>query len=826
MDYTDTDQETPLDRGGRVGRVISLLLFLIIGLVQLVGGIYLFPQDGSTYYIGSGIAFLVIAALIWRNTPLSIWLYSLFFIAATFWGLFEVGTDFWALAPRYDVLFLLGIWLALPWSLSPKASATWARRCLALLLLVMLLIMSYSYFNDPQEISGSVEDKLPATTVEQAEQGDPRDWPAYARSQDGLRYSPLDQINSDNVQHMEQVWEYHSGDFKSDKDPVESTNEQTPIKIGNRLYVCSMHQYLDALDPATGKRIWRVDPGLVVDEKSYHLACRGVSYYDASLAAGDENQPQEQPSAIQSGQCVRKVILPVNDGRLFAVNADTGKLCTEFGDNGVVDLLHQQPYSESRDYVPSSPPIVTATTIVIGGSITDNLSTTQPSGVIRGYDAMTGKLKWAFDTGAEDPNSLPPKGQNFVHNSPNSWAPMAYDQKTNTVFVPTGVGSPDEWGGDRTELKERFANSILALDADTGKLKWHFQTTHHDLWDMDVPSQPTLVDLKTASGEVVPAVYVPTKTGNLFVLNRNTGEPVVPVTNKAVPQSVKLGPPTKGEHYSAEQPFSALNLAPQDKLRGKDMWGATMFDQLACRVMFKNLNYEGIYTPPSENGTLVFPGNLGVFEWGGISVDPQRQIAIMNPMLLPFVSTLKPEDPNRPREVVGDQTESGSHPMYGTPYSVELEPFLSPIGLPCKQPAWGYITAVDLKTHKVVWRKRLGTIRDSLSDTMQLPPATIGMPSMGAPISTRGNLIFIAASQDRYLRAYDIRNGDKLWEARLPAGGQATPMTYEINGRQYVVVMAGGHGSFGTKMGDSLVAFALPENHAGGQDGSASAQQH
>ena len=619
----------------------------------------------------------------------------------------------------------------------------------------------------------------------------------------------FNQINEQNVKDLKVAWTFRTGDLKSGNDSGETTNQVTPIKIGNDMYMCTTHQWLIALDPATGKEKWRFDPKLKADKSYQHLTCRGVSYFDAANTDGFATSLQNKTSS--STECPRKIILPVNDGRLVAVNADTGKACSDFGTNGQVDLQKDMPYAYPGGYNPTSPPVVTGTTIVIAGSVTDNYSSKEPSGVIRGYDVNTGKLLWVFDTGAEDPNAIPAPGQTFVHNSPNAWAPLAYDAKADVVFVPTGVGTPDIWGGDRTALKERYANSVLAINASTGKLIWHFQTTHHDLWDMDVPSQPTLADVKDKSGQMVPAVYVTTKTGNVFVLDRRDGKAIVPITERPVPQTVKRGPQTKGEHYSATQPFSDLDLAPQNKLTDKDMWGGTMFDQLVCRIQFKRLNYDGIYTPPSENGTLVFPGNLGVFEWGGISVNPDRQVAVMNPIGLPFVSRLIPEDPSRAETAKGAGTEQGVQPMYGVPYGVEISAFLSPIGLPCKQPAWGYVAGVDLNTHQVVWKKRIGTIRDSLPNLFQLPAVKIGVPGLGGSISTAGNVMFVGATQDNYLRAFNVSNGKKLWEARLPAGGQATPMTYEINGKQYVVIMAGGHGSFGTKMGDYLVAYALPD---------------
>lgn len=789
-------------------RTFTVIIAMVFGLVLLAGGLWLTFLGGSFYYVVIGLLFIVFAILLGKRSVSAIWLYAALMLGTTIWAIWEVGTDFWALAPRLDILGLFGLWLLIPAITRGMVNVAPSKIVLSSTLVIAIAVMVYSIFNDPQEINGVIQNQQP-TTAQKVDGVAEQDWPAYGRTQAGVRYSPLNQINEQNVKDLKVAWTFRTGDLKSGNDSGETTNQVTPIKIGNDMYMCTTHQWLIALDPATGKEKWRFDPKLKADKTYQHLTCRGVSYFDAANTDGFATSLQNKTSS--STECPRKIILPVNDGRLVAVNADTGKACSDFGTNGQVDLQKDMPYAYPGGYNPTSPPVVTGTTIVIAGSVTDNYSSKEPSGVIRGYDVNTGKLLWVFDTGAEDPNAIPAPGQTFVHNSPNAWAPLAYDAKADVVFVPTGVGTPDIWGGDRTALKERYANSVLAINASTGKLIWHFQTTHHDLWDMDVPSQPTLADVKDKSGQMVPAVYVTTKTGNVFVLDRRDGKAIVPITERPVPQTVKRGPQTKGEHYSATQPFSDLDLAPQNKLTDKDMWGGTMFDQLVCRIQFKRLNYDGIYTPPSENGTLVFPGNLGVFEWGGISVNPDRQVAVMNPIGLPFVSRLIPEDPSRAETAKGAGTEQGVQPMYGVPYGVEISAFLSPIGLPCKQPAWGYVAGVDLNTHQVVWKKRIGTIRDSLPNLFQLPAVKIGVPGLGGSISTAGNVMFVGATQNNYLRAFNVSNGKKLWEARLPAGGQATPMTYEINGKQYVVIMAGGHGSFGTKMGDYLVAYALPD---------------
>lgn len=790
-------------------RIFTVVITTIFALVLLIGGIWLASLGGSLYYIIAGIVLLICAALLWRRSAAAIWLYGVLMLATALWGLWEAGSDFWALVPRFDILGLLGIWLLIPAvTRGIDARLKASKMFLSATLAFAIAVLVYSIFNDPQEINGSLTAAQPA----QAQPVDgiaPADWPAYGRSQAGTRYSPLNQINDSNVKDLEVAWTFHTGEFKTENDSGETTNEVTPIKIGDNMYICTTHQILVALDPATGKEKWRFDPKLISDPSFQHLTCRGVAYYDQAntkeFATSLKGVAQVQTS------CPRKVLLPVNDARLFAINADNGERCSDFAENGELDLKKMQPYTYPGALMPTSPPVVTGTTIVIGGSTTDNYSVHEPSGAIRGYDVNSGALKWVFDTGAEDPNAIPGPGQTLVHNSPNAWPPLAYDAKIDMVYVPTGNPTPDIWGGNRTPVMERYASAIVALNASTGKLAWSFQTTHHDLWDMDVPSQPTLADVKTPAGDTVPAIYVPTKAGNMFVFDRRDGKPIVPITEMSVP----AGEAAPGDWVSPTQPRSALNLTPIQTLTDKDMWGGTMFDQLMCRVIFKRLNYNGQYTPPSENGTLVFPGNLGVFEWGGISVNADRQIALMNPMALPFVSKLIPRGPNNPlwpkEGATGSGTEMGIQPQYGVPYGVEINAFLSPLGLPCKAPAWGYVAGVDLKTHEVVWRKRIGTVRDSLKG-IQLPPMKIGVPMLGGPISTAGNLMFIAGTQDNYLRAYDVTNGDLLWQARLPAGGQATPMTYESKGKQYVVIMAGGHGSFGTKMGDSLIAYALPDS--------------
>jgi quinoprotein glucose dehydrogenase len=399
---------------------------------------------------------------------------------------------------------------------------------------------------------------------------------------------------------------------------------------------------------------------------------------------------------------------------------------------------------------------------------------------------------------------MPSATHHFTPGSPNSWTVASVDEKLGLVYEPLGSSSPDIWAGNRTPDEERYDSALVALDIATGKLRWSFQNVHHDLWDMDMPSQPSLVDLKTNAG-TVPAIYVPAKTGNIFVLDRRDGHLLVPAPEKPVPQGAATG-----DHVSTTQPFSELSFRPREKLTEAQMWGSTMFDQLICRVKFRRLRYEGPFTPPSEQGTLVYPGDFGMFEWGGIAIDPHRQIAIANPQSVPFISRLVPrgkDNPSAPDAAHPPGTELGVQPMYGAPFGVDLGVFLSPLKIPCMAPPWGSLAALDLKTNKVVWQHRVGTIRDEAP----LPlPFKLGVPMLGGPIVTAGGVAFLTATMDDYIRAFDVDDGKLLWEDRLAAGGQSTPMTYEVDGRQYVVTVDGGHGSFGTKLGDYVRAYALP----------------
>ncbi|NHO32880.1 glucose/quinate/shikimate family membrane-bound PQQ-dependent dehydrogenase [Acetobacter fallax] len=803
-------------RADRPGIILAATAIVtgVLGLILAGGGAWLASLGGSFYYVLCGLALLVTAGLLWKRRVEAWWLYAGLVFVTLIWAVAEAGFDFWTLAPRGDVILPLGLWLLLPFvtkDIGSRAAA--ARLPLAAGIVVGLAVFGFALTQDPQDLAGNLPQVSGPVTPGDATEVANADWGAYGRTQFGDRYSPLSQITPANVKNLKVAWVFRTHDLKGPEDPGELTDEVTPIKIRDTVYLCSPHQILFALDAATGKQRWKFDPKISFNPTFQHMTCRGVSYAATpvdSVAVGSSVEAAPDGAPPVTDNCSERIFLPTNDGRLFAIDAGNGERCRAFGQDGVVDLTEGMPMREPGFYEPTSPPVVTGKVVIISGAVTDNYSTHEPSGVTRAYDLRNGHLVWAFDPGNPNPNEMPSATHQFAANSPNSWITSSYDSKLNLIYIPTGVATPDIWGGHRTPDQERYASGILALNADTGEKVWFYQTVHHDLWDMDIPAQPSLVDIHHADGSVVPALYAPAKTGNIFVLDRRTGQLIVPAPETAVPQGA-----APGDHVAATQPFSELTFRPKKNLTDADMWGATMVDQMICRIMFKSMRYDGPFTPPSLQGTLVFPGNLGMFEWGGLAVDPVRQVAFANPIAIPFVSKLIPRGPANPPQPGPSGgpsgSESGVQPQYGTPYGVDLHPFLSPFGVPCKQPGWGYVAGIDLKTNKITWMHRNGTTRDS----SPLPFGfKVGIPSLGGPITTAGGVAFLTSTADYYIRAYDVTSGRQLWEDRLPAGGQSTPMTYEEGGRQYVLTVDGGHGSFGTKLGDYVVAYALPDQNA------------
>ncbi|TAZ61108.1 glucose/quinate/shikimate family membrane-bound PQQ-dependent dehydrogenase [Rhizobium leguminosarum] len=776
--------------------IVTSIFFIIIGLALGGGGLWLVTLGGSVFYLFAGLMFVITAGLLLMRKAVALWVYAVLVVAALAWAIWEVGFDWWQLGPRGGMIILLGLWLLTPWIRRPlglrsPTGITYAANPwpLAVPVILAILVALYSMTTDPHDLAGELPKDMVAANPAFGGSVPDGEWHQYGRTPFGQRYSPLDQITAQNVSTLKEAWRYQTGDVKRPEDISETTYQVTPLKVKDTLYLCTPHNWAIALDAKTGKEKWKYDANSGMNPDRQHQTCRGVTYYaDPTVAAG-------QP-------CAERVYLPTSDARLIALDAADGKVCTSFADQGVLHLETGMRYNPAGYYYSTSPPVAVAGKIIVGGAVNDNYSTEEQSGVIRAFDINTGALVWNWDSGNPDVTTPITEGQTYTTNSPNSWSVFSVDETLGMVYIPLGNQVPDQLGINRSDNVEKFSSSIVALDIATGQLRWVRQTVHHDLWDMDVPAQPALIDLTKQDGTVVPALVGPTKQGDLYVLDRRSGEPIIPVKEIPAP-----GGTVSGDHTSPTQPISDLTFSPEP-LQEKDMWGVSLFDQLACRIDFHRYYYEGRYTPPSLKGTIVYPGNFGTFNWGSVAVDPERQIMFGMPTYLAFTSRLVPAADIPPRGQDEKGSEQGLNRNDGAPYGVFMGPFLGLLKIPCQAPPWGYVAGVDLRTGKIAYMHKNGTVRDMTP----LPlPFKVGVPGIGGPMLTKGGVAFLGAAVDNYLRAYDVTNGRELWQARLPAGGQATPMTYETDdNKQYVVTVAGGHGSVGTTPGDYVIAYTLP----------------
>lgn len=621
-------------------------------------------------------------------------------------------------------------------------------------------------------------------------------WAYYGGDAGGQRYVPASEITPANVTGLKEAWRISTGALADKPDAVRKRYafEGTPILAGDRLVLCTPFNEVMALDPATGAVRWRYDPKISLDQRpANQFVCRGVAFWKDTAAA-------------EGSACASRIFMGTNDGRLVALDARTGNPCADFGRDaahpGQIDIGVDRLLIWPGEFQITSPPAVSHGIVIIGSSIGDNARVDAPKGTVRAFDARSGAPRWTFDPVERGARDHPDDWKNdaAAHTGQaNVWAPISIDEKRGLVFLPTTSPSPDFFGGLRAG-DNRYADSVVALNVETGEVAWSFQTVHHDVWDYDLPAQPTLATL-TRDGKPVDVVIQVTKTGFMFVLERDTGKPFFGVEERRVPQG---GVP--GEALSATQPFPLRPpaLVPQ-KLDKGGAWGVAWFDRRACNAKLDKMRSEGIFTPPSTQGTIIYPFTGGGANWGGMAFDPARKIAVVNVNIMAHIVTLFPAGEYKGRREVDEGAEIS--PQIGAPFGMRRDLFVSPLGLPCTPPPWGKLVAVDLETGTIKWSEPFGTIRDLAPVPL---PLKWGVPNFGGPLVTESGLIFIGATMDNYLRAFDTATGAELWKARLPAGGQATPMSYVWKGRQYVVIAAGGHARAGTKIGDEVVAYALP----------------
>jgi quinate dehydrogenase (quinone) len=754
-----SDQSRP---GPRPPRIFGSLL-LGVGAILFLGGARLALLGGSWYYLLGGMLLVAVGMLLWQRRTLASGLYGGYLLLTLAWTLWEAGLEPWGWAPRLLVPALVGVWFLMPVlrralhapQAPPRLFGT--SRSLTTLGTVVAAGVVIWFLGLATAPVQSMPERKASAPVQPVTDDTVTDWQNYGNTPRGTRYARLDQITPQNVGRLTKLWTYRTrrdNQFKA-----------TPIQVGQSLYFCTAFNVIVALDAENGAPRWEFDPELEIPPRGFTSTCRGVSYYKAP--------------ASYSGDCPERILTGTTDARLFAINARTGARCQDFGKDGEISLLSGMGEVKSGFYFVTSPPLIANGLAVVGGWVLDNAEVNEPSGVVRAFNAVTGRFTWAWDMGRPGVHTEPAPGKHYTRGTPNVWSVMSFDKALGLIYAPTGNSTPDYFGAQRSDESEKYASSVVALEVATGEVRWSFQTAHHDIWDYDVPSQPVLVDLPQKDGRVLPALVQATKRGELFVLDRRTGEPLADVKELPVPQD-----PVPEDFVSATQPFSVG--MPQFRgpdLTEADVWGRTQLDQLWCRIEFRKLRYEGHFTPPTVGGSLQFPGNAGGFNWGSVAVDEDQKLLVANPLIMS----------NRiqmiPRAEVPEDMRGGQ--QLGTPYGMITRPFMSPLAVPCQAPPYGRLAVVDLQTREVLWNHPIGTTNESGPFGVRIRvPLPMGVPLQAGTLITKGGLIFIGGTMDRYFRAVDVRSGQELWRDYLPGTAQATPMSYRAprSGRQIVII--------------------------------------
>lgn len=760
---------------------------LLVATGLALGGALLASAGGSPGYLLEGALLLTAGVFLVRRSEKAVWLIVVYWTVNLIWALVEVGLDGWALLPRLDVAVPLMILAATPvirgrMVSTTRTQASWTNRALLGALSTLALVLAAA------ALVGVWPPSAPRVLAQAPLPGAAGDtqWTAIGHDPSGARFSPLSDLGPQNVGRLRRIWDYRDDELVKTPSAHRFANrdEATPLEVNGRLFICLADDSVLALDAETGRRLWRHNPH--VDKTGLNVGiCRGVAYGEIKA----------------SKVCPRRLLIGTIDARLLAINAETGEPCTDFGDKGAVSLKAGLGDVKPGLYYDTSPPTLAGGLLIVGALVKDGQSTDEPSGVIRAFSALTGKRVWAWDAGRlYGPSGPEPT---YTRGTPNAWSFFSVDERLGLVYIPTGNAGPDYVARHRNPAWEPYSSAVVALDIASGRLRWSFQTTHHDLWDYDAPAQPVLFDWPTPKG-TIPAVVQPTKRGELFVLDRRTGAPLSDVRELPAPRT-----DVPGEWTAKTQPWSmGMPHLGGPALKESDMWGITPFDQIACRLAFRRLRYDGPMTPPSLKGSLVSPGEAGGQNWGSVTVDGRRGLLIAPTLRLAYVVRL--ESHNTPASA------RDLNPQIGTPYRAFYDPFLSVMGAPCQRPPYALVSAVDLRTGKLAWERPLGRA-DQLGPhgLKSHLPLTLGAPPIiGGAVTTAGGLVFIGAVGDKRLYALDVATGRVVWSDRLPAGNQATPITYRAprSGRQMVVMVSGG--SIGLKIDDigptHVVAYALP----------------
>ncbi|WP_045046908.1 membrane-bound PQQ-dependent dehydrogenase, glucose/quinate/shikimate family [Rouxiella chamberiensis] len=808
--------ENALAKGGR--RLLSFVLG-VFGLVLAIGGTWLITLGGNWYYAIAGLLSIISAVLLARRSPKASLIFALLFVFTLIWTISESGLDYWGWVPRFALMliFAIAFSLLLP-SLHPTLSRAVSRSVSAVLVLAFVVAGGLAFVpyhvTEAKDVPDGADNPFLANTGTGVNHTIPStDWTSYGGNQATDRYSSATQITPANVKDLKVAWQAEVGDVPKD---TRWGVQNTPLKIGNSLYVCGYLNRVVALDATTGKKQWEFDPGITPEAVPYTPSCRSMAYYQDPGLPANTSTAASSPAAA----CERRVIVGTLDARIIELDAQTGKRCEDFGTKGEVSLTGDMGEVYQGYVSITSPPVVIRDTLVVGHTTVDGQRAFGPSGVTKAFDVKTGRLKWAWDA-ADPENTAPRQGKDlYKRGSPDVWAPFTGDDKLGLVYLPVANASGDYYSSTRSANENKYSPSLTALDIETGKPRWSFQNTHDDVWDYDPGASPTLVDYPQADGSRIPAIIFPTKNGETYVLNRETGKSLFGVEERPVPQG-GIEPQAR----SKTQPFSLFNSMAKPDLKPENMWGLTPIDQMVCRIQFAKADYRGRFTPPNTTKPIIdYPGYNGGVDWGGVAFDPARGLIIANYNDMPnytILVTRKEADARgwKARDILNDpqtegKAEGAGDPQEGIPVAVNVNagwqlPFT---GMLCKEPPYGGIRAIDIRDGRTVWDRPLGTAREN--GPFGLPtglPIEIGTPNNGGSVVTKSGLVFIAAATDNLLRAIDITTGKTVWSVALPAGAQANPMVYEQNGREYVAITATGHHFMHTPRGNFVIAYALPQ---------------
>jgi membrane-bound PQQ-dependent dehydrogenase (glucose/quinate/shikimate family) len=773
--------------GSTLYRPIASVALVLWGIALTLGNAYLLIKGVVAPDTPLPLLLIASGIQIFRKSRSGLQIFVAYFTLTWLAAIFEIGLDGWSLLPRVDLACIAFLCLSAPFlkkQLAPNRLSEWWQelpsfRQLVVPALLGLLALSV--------LTTNLVSPRPSEAAPRIQVAGVSDWPTFGGSSAADKFSGLSEITPENAGKLVKIWEFTEPSLGAFGAAPPRKDEVTPLQIKDKLFICQPDNVILALDAESGKLSWRYDPKTNLEGTGANI-CRGLAYVEVP----------------KSGTCPHRLLMGTMDARLIAVNSETGIPCSDFGKGGQVDLTRGLGDVKKGFYYVTSPPTVANGVAVIGALVRDNHEVGEPSGVVRGFDAETGHLKWAWDMGRKAPPTSPLRpGEIYTRGTPNAWSIFSADPNLGLVFLPMGNATPDFVGQHRKAEWSPYSSALVALDIATGRPRWSFQTVHHDLWDYDLSAQPILADMPF-KGTTKPAVIIATKRGDIFILDRQTGKPLSAVSEQLTPAT-----DVPGEWTSKTQPFPAkMPRLGGSRLTDVDMWGLTPFDRLFCRVTLQHLRYDGDFTPPSLKGSLIYPGMAGGVDWGGFSVDPGRHLLIIPTLHIADRLRLVPRT---------DLRNDGENPQLGTPYSADLNYFVTRLGIPCQRPPYAELTAINLANERIVWRRPLGTAErvGPLGIASHLPFTLGAPPIVGGVITTAADVTFIGAVGDRRLRALNSLTGKQIWSTRLPAGNQATPITYRAprSGRQMVVIVSGGWADLGKsqRVSTHVIAFALPK---------------